>query len=290
MIIYRSSIGDPEVTRVLERTRDPLMLVYHNITPGHFFAQWDPRLQHMLDWGRRELELLRPRVVHAIADSRFNAAELRAVGYEQVTVVPVGVDPTRLIGLPPPSGAMPRTEGTVVLAVSQLLPHKRIDLLLQVAYVLEHHLQLNTTMLVVGTARTARYYRALRALERQLSVHRVQFLGGVSDLRLAELYRRAGVFVNVSEHEGFGVPPLEAMAFGVPVLARRCGALPETVGDAGLLLDASVGAAEVAEGIVELIEDRHLVQTLTRRGYERAWSYSSRAADTEFLSVLAGVV
>jgi len=290
VLVYRSSIGDPEVTRILGRTHDPMVLVYHNITPGRFFSRWDPRLQQLLDWGRYELVLLRPKVVHAIADSEFNASELREVGYERITVVPVGVDPSRLLDLAPPRGGLPPTEGTIVLAVSQLLPHKRIDLLLQTTYVLEHHLQLNATMVIVGAPRTPRYFQALRAYERHLALSRVRFVGGVSDRILAELYRRAGVFVTVSEHEGFGVPPLEAMAFGVPVLARRCGALPETVADAGLLLDADVRATGVAEGIVELLHDRHLVEAITTRGYARASSFSKRASDTQLLDVLAGVV
>ena len=99
VIIYQSSIGHREVTRRLQRMKDPLLLVYHNITPGHFFRHWDSNLEDMVSWGRLELELLRPQVVRAVADSTFNASELCELGYDDVTVIPLGVKPKRLIRL-----------------------------------------------------------------------------------------------------------------------------------------------------------------------------------------------
>jgi glycosyltransferase involved in cell wall biosynthesis len=290
VLIYRSSIGDPDVTRVLEATSDPLVLVYHNVTPSQFFTRWDPRVERMLVWGRRELEILRPRVVAAIADSKFNARELRQIGYDDVTVLPVGINVDRLVQLPPCDLPWQGIDGTVVLAIGQLLPHKRIDLLLQAAYVLEHHIRANTTLCVVGAPRTPSYLAALHILIRRLSLNRVRLLGSIADPVLAELLRTAGVFVTASEHEGFCIPPLEAMGFGVPVLARPYGAVPETLGDAALYLDRDSGPVELAEGIVELISDRGTAQTLIRRGHERVGHFSSEAADLGFLEVIESVV
>ncbi len=70
--------------------KDPLLSVYHNVTPGQFFRHWDSNLEDMVSWGRLELELLRPQVVRAVADSTFNASELCELGYDDVTVIPLG--------------------------------------------------------------------------------------------------------------------------------------------------------------------------------------------------------
>jgi glycosyltransferase involved in cell wall biosynthesis len=290
VLIYQSSIGDPEVTTLLERTDDPLILIYHNITPSHFFTRWDHRIEHIVEWGRQELELIRPRVVRAIADSAFNARELHELGYDAVTVLPLGVDPTRLLRLPSPRRGMPRLDGTVILAVSQIMPHKRIDLLAETAYVLEHHLRANANLLVVGASRLRAYDRALLELVRQLSLHRFHLLGAVGDQVLAELYRSAGAFVTVSEHEGLCVPPLEAMAFGVPVVARRYGAVSDTLGGAALMLEPGSGPTAVAEALAEVIDNRPLVQSLTQRGTELTARWAERPTDREFLDVVEAVL
>ncbi len=86
------------------------------------------------------------------------------------------------------------------------------------------------------------------------------------------------------------MPPLEAMAFGVPVLARRYDAVPETVGDAALLLDPGSGPVEVAEGIVEMMENRPLVETLISRGDERTEQFDQYQTDLKFLGVIETVV
>ena len=162
--------------------------------------------------------------------------------------------------------------------------------MLEAAYILEHHIHADVTIVVVGAARSPRYQKVLNQLTRQLSLSGVRLWGEVSDATLAELYGRAGAFVTVSEHEGLCVPPLEAMAFGVPVLARRYDAVPETVGDAALLLDPGSGPVEVAEGIVEMMENRPLVETLISRGHERTEQFDQYQTDLKFLGVIETVV
>jgi alpha-1,3-rhamnosyl/mannosyltransferase len=96
-----------------------------------------------------------------------------------------------------------------------------------------------------------------------------RFAGYVADAELAELYAAARVFAYPSLYEGFGIPPLEAMACGTPVVASTAGALPEVLGDAALLVDATDEAA-LAEALQAAAEDQGL---LRRRGLERAARY-----------------
>jgi glycosyltransferase involved in cell wall biosynthesis len=110
----------------------------------------------------------------------------------------------------------------------------------------------------------------------------VEVTGYVTRERLRELYRSAIAFVYPSRYEGFGIPPLEAMACGAPVIATRTGAIPEYAGDAALLIDRS----ELHEAIARLLRDAGLRRELRARGPERAKLYrwdQSAALMTELL-------
>ena len=234
LLVYHASIGDRDVRSFLLQRPEALVLLYHNITPSPFIRPWDPALADELDEGRLELVALRPRVARALAVSRYNAAELAALGYRDVAVVPPIVDPHRLLaGTPQPSTMRHFAEGVrgpVVLFVGQLLPHKRPDLLLQVAHLLGTYHRPEAQVVVVGAARLPAYQQALARYQRQLNLANVWITGAVPDEQLAAFYRSADVFLTVSEHEGFCVPLLEAMAFDVPVVARRHAAVPEDAG------------------------------------------------------------
>jgi glycosyltransferase involved in cell wall biosynthesis len=104
-------------------------------------------------------------------------------------------------------------------------------------------------------------------------------MGYVSDTALNQLYARADLFVFPTLAEGFGMPPLEAMARGCPVIASRCGSLPEVCGDAAYYVDERDPRA-IADGIVRVLTDHTLRRGLARMGRERArryeWSRSAR--------------
>jgi glycosyltransferase involved in cell wall biosynthesis len=101
----------------------------------------------------------------------------------------------------------------------------------------------------------------------------VRFFGFVPQRTLAIFYRLAAVFVFPSLYEGFGLPPLEAMASGAPVITSNVSSLPEVVGDAALLIDPLQPAA-IADAIARVLTDTALRDDLCRRGLERAQHYS----------------
>lgn len=118
---------------------------------------------------------------------------------------------------------------------------------------------------------------------------RVVFLGYVADADIPLLYRRADCFVYLSLYEGFGLPVLEAMSCGAPVLAANATALPEVVGDAGVLVDPQDVAA-VAQAMGQLLRDRGLRQGLITRGRQRARLFSYRDTARRTLDVYREVV
>jgi glycosyltransferase involved in cell wall biosynthesis len=125
----------------------------------------------------------------------------------------------------------------------------------------------------------------LRRLAADLGItDRVRFLGKLSDDQLVDLYNGACVFAIPSLYEGFGVPALEAMACGTPVLAGRAGSLPEIVGQAAYLVDPTE-TASIAAGLSELLRDTGLRDRLVARGYERTREFSWERAAERILEI-----
>jgi glycosyltransferase involved in cell wall biosynthesis len=294
VLVYHASIGEPMVEAFLRSRHEPIVLVYHNITPARYFEDLDDTFAELLVLGRSELESIRPRVARAIAASHFNAAELEALGYEDVRVIPPVVDPARLVRTTPDPGTVTHLDTAlpdpILLFVGQLLPHKRPDLLVEAMHVATTYLGLEATLLLVGQNRFARYADAISAQIRELNIRQVHVVGSVGDAQLAAMFRRAVAFVTASEHEGFCVPLLEAMAFDVPVIARACAAIPETVGEGGLLLPAWAGSELIAEAIIQVIDDTTLHADLAARGRCRLAELTAVDASVAMLETIGELV
>ena len=294
LLIVHASIGEPAVAQFLAERPERIVLVYHNISPAGPFRPYDLAFARLLEGGRRELAALCPRVTLALADSSFNAADLEALGYEDVRVSPLVVDARALSRVEPdPATAhhlATEVEGPVLLYVGQLLPHKRPDLLVQAFHVLSTYLDPDARLVLVGPARLPRYHQALQHLVHELSLPGAWIAGPVSVAALAAFYRRADAFVTASEHEGFCVPVLEAMAFGLPVVARACGAIPETAADAALLLPPDDDPLLLAEAMAAVLGDGALRATLAERGNARLDCFDPERSTATFLGHLAELV
>jgi glycosyltransferase involved in cell wall biosynthesis len=294
VLIYHASIGEPNVTAFLRSRREPLVLVYHNITPARYFEPWDVAFAELLALGRRELRALRDRVTVTIADSAFNASELDAMGYRDIRVIPPVINPRRLLDLAPDLETLDYLDRELklpfLLFVGQLVPHKRPDLLVEAMHVARTYLGAPARLLIVGPQRFPRYTAAIAGQLRELNLSTVHVVGGVPDANLAAMFRRARAMVTASEHEGFCVPLLEAMAFGLPVIARACAAIPEVVGDGGLLLPPGADPSLIAEAMTQVVDDDGLRADLSERGVRRAEQFDPRAARRALLHALADVV
>src|SRR5439155_4180405 len=123
------------------------------------------------------------------------------------------------------------------LIVGRIAPNKKIEDIIRLAEVYKRYVDAYYRFIFVGRFDVVpRYYSMIRALmaEYRLLDDRFVFTGPISDEELAVYYRHAAVYVSLSEHEGFGVPLVEAMAAGVPVLAYGAAAVPDTLGGAGI--------------------------------------------------------
>jgi glycosyltransferase involved in cell wall biosynthesis len=292
LLVYHASIGEPEVATFLLSRPERLVLVYHNITPPEYFAGLDPGFAGLLARGRYELTLLRDRVELALGVSDFNARELEFLGYGRVRVSPLPIDVAQLHSVAPDPVTVSQLEerdGPHILFVGQLLPHKRPDLVLQAYHVLTTYLVPEAHLTLLGPGRLAPYHDALVTLAEELNLHRARIPGWVTQSQLTAHYRRADLFVTMSEHEGVCVPLLEAMSFDVPVVARAFGAIPETMAGAGLLLPATEDPFLVAEALAEVLGNATLRSELVTRGRARVRAVQADDAYASFLGHLAAV-
>lgn len=286
VLVYHASIGDPVVTSFLLQRRERLVLVYHNVTPGHFFDEVDPRFAALLRQGRASVRVLRDRTGLALAVSPYNARDLRAMGFQNVKVSPLIIDIDRLRAVEPHEPTLNHLRngvpGPVLLYVGQLLPHKRPDFLLQALHVLTTHHRADVTLALVGAGRIEPYRRRLEEFTRSLALGRAWFPGPVDDRELAAFFRGATMFVTASEHEGFCVPLVEAMALDVPVVARRFAAVPETMGEAGLAVAPEAGPTELAHAIDGLLDRPAARDLLVERGRTRLKEFEPNHARAVF--------
>jgi len=233
------------------------VLQYHNITPASFFAPYDPGLFRLAALGRRELATLASRVDLALGDSDFNRRELEALGFTRTGVLPIAVDTDRLSGAPPrPALERILGDGLInILFVGRIVPNKRIEDHVRLAEMYKRYVDSYYRFIFVGRYDgIPTYYDQVRALIAQYEMlpDRFWFTGPVPDEDLAAFYRWSDAYVSLSEHEGFCVPLVEAMAADVPIVAYAAGAVPETLGGAGVLFspkDLEV-AAELVGSVV----------------------------------------
>jgi glycosyltransferase involved in cell wall biosynthesis len=292
LLVYHASIGEPNVHAFLLSRREPVVLVYHNVTPASYFARWDTVFAELLALGRSELVELQHRVVLSIADSEFNARELEAMGYGDVRVVPPVVHGSRLSAVSPCPSTVHHLEalgGSIALFVGQLLPHKRPDFLVNAMHIATTYLGLHSYLLLVGHHRLPSYAGVIAARVRELNLGRVHLVGSVADDDLAAMFQQAALFVTASEHEGFCVPLVEAMSFGLPVVARACGAVPETLGGAGLLVDPGDSEAVFAEAVAAVVHQPALRADLSARARARFRAFDGRKTAADMVAALLEV-
>jgi glycosyltransferase involved in cell wall biosynthesis len=159
-----------------------------------------------------------------------------------------------------------------ILYAGNIKPHKNLERLIEAFHILRRHDLEHVKLLIIGDE-ISKYATLRRAVHRHKLHKHVRFFGFVPDQTLAILYRLADVFVFPSLYEGFGLPPLEAMASGTPVVTSNVSSLPEVVGDAALLIDP-YDPEGIAHAMRRVLTEPALRDELTRRGLARASEFS----------------
>jgi glycosyltransferase involved in cell wall biosynthesis len=159
------------------------------------------------------------------------------------------------------------------LYVGNIKPHKNLERLIDAFHELRRDAAFDSLKLVIIGDEISKYQGLRRAVHRHKLHKHVRFFGFVPYDTLSVLYRLARVFVFPSLYEGFGLPPLEAMYFGTPVVTSNVSSLPEVVGDAAILVDP-YSPASIADGMRRALMDEELREWLRVRGMARAREFS----------------
>jgi glycosyltransferase involved in cell wall biosynthesis len=255
----------------------PVVVTVHDVS-YEVHPEWYP---YRRDWLRRAFYRRSAQGArHVLTVSRFSAAEISTayrISPERITVTPLGVDEAFAPADP---------QAVVELPAAVTAPY--------LLHVGDLHERRNLTMLFEAVLAARRHFGALPALSlvlagvdlgsgedlRRMAEHSgatdvVILLGSVGEDQLRALYRGAIAFAYPSLYEGFGLPLLEAMKSGTPVLASTAGSVPEVVGDAGLLLDPMDPRAWAA-AIVDIVNDEQKRARMRIAGLRRASEFTWR--------------
>ena len=178
--------------------------------------------------------------------------------------------------------------GDYMLYVGNLWPRKNVEGLLKAYKQLPENLRDKYQIVIIGDKN--RYFNSLSNLAKELQIeNNITVTGFVQESDLPFLYSAAQIFVFPSYYEGFGLPVLEAMACGVPVVTSNTTSLPEVTGDAGILVDP-LNIYELSEAMKKLLTDAHLRSTMKERGLERAKQFPVKKMVCKILDLFAEVI
>jgi len=257
----------------------PLAVDYHNITPPEYFDRWEPAAGDVARQARAEMRRLASSAVYGLADSAYNAAELTDEGYPDTAVVPILIDFAEYDAAPD-TATLTRLRrraeggGAQWLFVGRVAAQKCQHDIVAAFAAYRRLFDPKARLSIVGGRTLLVYSRALERLAAELDVaDAVDFTDNLKFPQLLAQYRAADVFVALSEHEGFCVPLVEAMHFGVPTVAFASTAVPETVGDATLLLPDK-DPLTVAVAVQRVLSDDVLRKALIEAGHRRVEHFS----------------
>ena len=281
LLLLHYSIWSAVVDRAL--AGDVTLVVrYHNVTPAHWFEGVNEIVAGLCRTARARLGELAPRTSLALADSSFNALDLAEAGFGPCEVLPI-----LLPAGTTPTPALP--DEALIVTVGRLVPNKRIDEVLRTFACYERTCAPGSRLAIVGGDDGFEAYgKACRRLASALRIHD-PFLGPVDEAAKQHLLARASGYLACSEHEGFCVPLVEAMRHDLPIVARAFGAVPETLGGAGIAAPPEAGPAELAELLHVAVTDPALGAAMAAGRAERLSALAPELVGARLLDLLAGV-
>lgn len=283
LLLVHHSMGHRRLDQILNFS-NPLVTVYHNITPARELDEVG--YKHFSHIGRHQLDVLARQSLMGIAVSHYNRKEMLLHGFKDVEVIPVRTDFREFR-----NAREMRHPERDWLFVGRIAPNKQQLEIVRAFSHFHHTVDKSARLFLVGDHKMRSYVDKVGdEIERLGLVSHIDAPGKIEDSDLIHRYARAGVFISLSTHEGFGVPLLEAMAAGIPVVALESSAVTETMGGAGVLLpttDPNVVCQAVKRVMVDA-NYRHEVIWKQDRRLEKLTSFNVREALLRVLEKIEG--
>lgn len=254
-------------------------LLFQNMTDGHqyFGSRSFSPTRRLRDWSLQYGHRWVDAVIAPSQSAKVEINKYYGIPSDKIHVIPYGKDPI-FKPLPDKEDIRSRLysnhgiKGPFILNVGRIQPHKNVRRLVEAFGKLKHNSDISHKLVIIG-----QHYESteeVKALIKRLGIsEEIYLLGGILHEELVSWYNAADFFVYPSLHEGFGLPPLEAMSCGTPVITSNVTSMPEVVGDAGILIDPK-NVEEIAESMGRLAENQELKEELSQKSLQRAKQFS----------------
>ena len=287
LLFYHHSIGHICHENIMDFL-DKKVLIYHNITPSHFFKN-EQYLQVACNKGREQLRDSVSSFVGSFADSKYNCKELKYYDYTNPIVLPILMDLDKKVSVIANEKIVQKYANTYnILFIGRVVQnkcqHQLIDVMLQLK---ERDVQ-NVKLFIVGGVSQPEYFNYINNYSKNLGLSlNVVITNKVSDEDLAAYYKNADLYLSLSEHEGFGMPLIEAIKYDIPVLAYNAGGISSTVVKDGLL--EAKASNFVADKIIQLQNDPYFRVELLKKQKQHLESFSNENIQQRLENFLTGI-
>lgn len=269
VIIFHFSIGS-DINRFVSSLPEKKILIYHNLTPPDFFSGVNESIVHLLRNGSEELKRFINLTELALGDSEFNQRELIELGFKNTGVLPIIIDFEKY-NQKPDKIVLNKfdDEYTNFIFVGRLAPNKKQEDIIKIFYYFNKCIDSRSRLFLIGSYKwTEKYYDQLKKLVKRLDLENVHITGHVNFEELLAYYKLGDVFISMSEHEGFCVPLLESMHFGIPIIAYNSTAIPYTLNGSGVLVNEK-RYEELAELAHILVKDEKVRNKIIEKQKQR---------------------
>ncbi|WP_027396830.1 glycosyltransferase family 4 protein [Anaerovibrio lipolyticus] len=247
-----------------------IVMYYHNITPAKFFfgnawGSWWKCIK-----GRRQLKKIVKNTFFSWAASEYSRKELEELGLKHTKELSIAVEPEKYTHYEPIQEMLDKynDDVTTLLMVGRGVPHKKLDEAIAAIAWYKENISEKIRLVLAGNIKPS-YGKKLHKMVQQLKVdENVIFTGKISNEELCTWFRITAGVLSLSEHEGFCVPLVEGMIFEKPVFAYACSAVPETLGNAGVLIQDK-SPKNIATIIHDVLEDENKLAELFKGRKQR---------------------
>jgi len=268
VLIFHFSIGS-DASDYVRKLPDKKIIRFHGIAPEKYLFGINDYVQHLLVRGREELNLYPEITDLALANSRYTQLELSNLGFKHTEVFPLLMNLNIYDKSPNKNLISKFDDGYVnILFVGRIIPQKNQHILIKMFYFYKL-INPRSRLFLIGNFEGFENYRdQLQGIIRKLKLKDVYIPGKVSMNDLISYYKLADVFLCMSEWETFCVPLVESMYFNTPILAFNCTAIPDTLGDSGILIN-KIKSQEIAEMIDLIVSDEAFRNKIIQKQQER---------------------
>lgn len=283
IILYHLCTGTP-LNFALHKYKGRKIIIYHNITPPEFFQPYSRKFSEASADGLRGMRYLANVAEYCLAVSAFNKRDLVQAGYAcKIDVLPIMIPFEDYAARPDPK-ILERYTGdgyTNLLFIGRVTPNKMQEDVIRVFYYYHKYYNSRSRLFLVGAIGIQNYYQRLQDYVEELELQNVYFTNHIKFGELLAYYKVADAFICMSEHEGFCIPLIEAMYFGVPIIAYDSSAVGDTLGGSGFLTktkDPLINAAILDH----ILSDQKLRQTIINNEKERLKCFDNKLIAQQF--------